>query len=75
MQIYLHVDKDVYNIEEKMITFALSFMTEGAAGLWATTFVNKALATGTPNFRTFANFCTKFKGSFVHENTKDQAIA
>lgn len=58
-----------------MVAFALSFMTEGAAALWATTFVTKALATGTLNFGTFANFCTEFKQSFIQENVKDQAMA
>ena len=75
MQIYLHINKKVYGDDEKMITYALSFMAEGAAGLWATTFLTKALATGTPNFGTYANFLTQFKEMFFQENTKDQAIA
>ena len=75
VQIYLHVNKDIYNTEEKRVAFVFSFMTKGAAALWTTTFVNKALATGTPNFGAFANFCTEFKQSFIQENAKDQAIA
>lgn len=53
-----------------MIAYALSFMTEGVAGLWATTFVTKALKTSPPNFGTYSNFLKEF----IQENAKDQAI-
>ena len=75
VQIYLCVNKAVYNDNEKMIAYALSFMTEGAAWLWATTFVTKALKTTPPNFRSYNNFLKEFKASFIQENAKDQAIA
>ena len=75
VQKYLHVNKEVYNNEEKMITYALSFMMEGAAGLWATTFITKALKSTPPNFGSYVNFLTEFKESFIQENAKDQAIA
>ena len=57
-----------------MIAYALSSMTEGAAGLWATTFVTKALKTTPPNFRSYNNFLNEFKTSFIQENAQDQAI-
>ena len=75
VQIYLHVNKEVYNSDEKMIAYALSFMTEGVAGLWATTFVTKALKTSPLTFGTYQNFLIEFKESFIQENAKDQAIA
>lgn len=57
-----------------MIVYALSFMTEGVAGLWATTFITKALKTFPSNFGTYSNFLKEFKESFIQENAKDQAI-
>ena len=36
-QLYLLVNKDVYDHDDKKIAFAISFMKEGAAGLWALT--------------------------------------
>ena len=39
VQLYLLVNKDIYNNDDKKITFILSYMTKGSALTWAATFV------------------------------------
>ena len=74
-QLYLLVNKDVYNHDDKKIAFALSFMKEGAAELWALTETEAAFVRNPPGFRTWTNFIKKFNNSFILKNTKEQAIA
>ena len=74
-QLYLLVNKDVYNHDNKKIAFTLSFMKEGSARLWALTETKTAFTNNPPGFRTWADFLKKFNESFILENTKEQAIA
>ena len=74
-QLYLLVNKDVYNHDDKKIAFALSFMKEGAAGLWALTETETAFIRNPLGFGMWADFLEKFKDSFILGNTKEQAIA
>ena len=74
-QLYLLVNKDIYNDDDRKIAFTLSFMREGAAGLWALTETEAAFKRNPPSFRTWQDFLDKFSASFILENTKDQAIA
>ena len=74
-QLYLLVNKDVYNHNDKKIAFALSFMKEGAAELWALTETEAAFVRNPPGFGTWTDFIKKFNDSFILENTKEQAIA
>ena len=74
-QLYLLVNKDVYNHNDKKIAFALFFMKEGAAELWALTETEAAFVRNLPGFGTWADFIKKFNDSFILENTKEQAIA
>ena len=64
-QLYLLVNKEIYNDDDRKIAFALSFMREGSA----------ALKRNPPNFGTWQNFLNKFSTSFILKNTKDQAKA
>ena len=41
--IYLTVNKEVYNNNEKKITYLLSFMTEGDAALWKEEFLARKI--------------------------------
>ena len=75
VQLYLLVNKDTYNDDDRKITYALSFMREGSAALWSLTETEAALKRNPPNFGTWQNFLNKFSASFILENTKDQAIA
>ena len=74
-QLYLLVNKDIYNDNDRKIVFALSFMREGSAALWALTKTEAAFKKNPPSFGTWQDFLNKFSTSFILENTKDQAIA
>ena len=74
-QLYLLANKDIYNDDDRKIAFALSFMREGPAALWALTETEAAFKRNPPNFGTWQDFLNKFSASFILENTKDQAIA
>ena len=74
-QLYLLVNKEIYNDNDRKIAFALSFMREGSAALWALTKTEAALKRNPPNFGTWQGFLNKFSASFILKNTKDQAIA
>ena len=74
-QLYLLVNKDIYNNNDQKIAFALSFMREGSAALWALTETEAAFKRNLPSFGTWQDFLNKFSASFILENTKDQAIA
>ena len=73
-KVYLLVNKDIYNDDDRKIAYALSFMKEGSAALWSLTETEAALKRNPPNFGTWQNFLNKFSASFILENTKDQAI-
>ena len=75
VQLYLLVNKDIYNDDDRKIAYALSFMKEGSAALWSLTETEAALKRNPPNFGTWQNFLNKFSASFILKNTKDQAIA
>ena len=74
-QLYLLVNKDIYNDDDRKIAFVLSFMREGSAMLWALTETEAAFKRNPPSFGTWQDFLDKFSASFILENTKDQAIA
>ena len=74
-QLYLLVNKDIYNDDDRKIAFALSFMREGSTALWAITETKVAFKRNPPSFGTWQDFLNKFSASFILENTKDQAIA
>ena len=67
-QLYLLVNKDVYNHDDKKITFALSFMKEGAAELWALMETEAAFVRNPPGFGTWTDFIKKFNDSFIPKN-------
>ena len=74
-QLYLLVNREVYNHNDKKITYVLSFMTKETAGLWALAETEAALSRNPQNFGSWNDFLTRFNPSFILENTKDQAIA
>ena len=73
-QLYLLVNKDVYDHDDKKIAFTLSFMKKGSARLWALT-ETKTAFNNLLGFGTWADFLKKFNESFILKNTKEQAIA
>ena len=75
VKLYLMINRTVYDTDEKNITFTLSFMKEGSAAIWASTFTKKALALSTPSLGTWITFQADFKTSFIHIDVKNEAIA
>ena len=64
VQLYLLVNEDIYNNDDKKIAFVLSYITKGSALTWAATFQENSIdATGTITLGTYSNFVAKFKTS------------
>ena len=72
---YLMINRAIYDTDENNITFTLSFMKEGSATIWASTFTKKALSLSTPSLGTWTAFHDNFKTSFIHIDVKNEAIA
>ena len=70
VRFYLLVNDRVYDTDNKMIAFALSYMTKGSALTWATTFISRTTIT----MGTFSDFVTKFETAFKHHDTTRTAI-
>ena len=76
VQLYLLVNKDIYNNDDKKIAFVLSYMTKGSALTWAATFHENAInATGTVTLGTYLNFIAKFNEDFKQRDITRTAIA
>ena len=54
VQLYLLVNKDIYNDDDRKIAYALSFMKEGSAALWSLTETEAALKRNPPELRNLA---------------------
>jgi len=74
VRLYLHLNQQLYDTDEKKIIFSLSYMTKDSAKVWSTTFTHTALGHNPINFGTFTDFQDDFKKSFIHEDTKSNAI-
>ena len=74
MKIYLLINVTLYDNDQKKIVFALSFTKEGSTATWTSTTTKDALARDPPSFGTWATFYDDFKTSFIHANTKNEAI-
>ena len=75
VKIYLLINNTLYDTDQKKIVFALSFMKEGSAATWASTFTRKAPALTTPSLGMCVTFKVDFKMSFIHTDVKSEAIA
>ena len=75
VKLHLLINDTLYNNDEKKIAFALSFMKEGSATIWASTFTKKALALTIPTLGTWTAFLADFSTSFIHIDVKNAAIA
>ena len=71
---YLLVNDKVYDTNNKMIAFALSYMTKGSALTWATTFRQNTITGTTIAMGTFSDFVTKFETAFKHHDVTGTAI-
>ena len=75
VQLYLLVNEDVYNNDNKKIVFVLSYMTKGSALTWAATFWENSInTTGTVILGIYTNFITKFNEDFKQRDVTGTAI-
>ena len=76
IQLYLLVNEDVYNNDDKKIMFVLSYMIKGSALTWAATFQENSVdATGTITLGTYTNFIAKLNKDFKQRDVTGTAIA
>ena len=76
VQLYLPVNAEVYNNNNKKIAFILSYMTKGSALTWAATFHENAVdATGTIILGIYLDFVTKFNKAFKQRDVTGTTIA
>jgi len=67
--LYLEVNKDVYDSNEKKIGFILSYMSEKEAALWKKQFITTITdAQGSMTFLTYTTFITKVRDDFKQED-------
>ena len=74
VMLYLMINGSLYDQDQKKIAFTLSFMKEGSAATWASTFTKKALSLPTPTLGTWTAFHNDFKTLFIHIDVKNEAI-
>ncbi|KAF8222399.1 hypothetical protein L208DRAFT_1176846, partial [Tricholoma matsutake] len=61
IDLYLRINDQVYDMNDKKIIFMLSFMNGGTAAAWAQAFVNQHQSKG---LREYADFRQKVLGAF-----------
>ena len=76
VQLYLLVNAEVYNNDDKKITFILSYMTKEFAFAWAATFHENAVnTTGMVTLGTYSDFITRFNKAFKRRDVTGTTIA
>ena len=73
IELYLLVNEEIYDTNQKKITFALSFMKKGSALRWAIIFTSNAI--DNKKFRTFANFKNSLTKAFLTTDLKVKPLA
>jgi hypothetical protein len=64
VELYLHVNRNIYKTEEDKISFVLSLMTEGDARTWKSQFQANARKTNPYTLGTWADFSTNLTKAF-----------
>ena len=72
VELYLLVNEEIYNTDQKKIAFVFSFMKKGSALGWATTFTSDAI--DNKKFRTFADFKNSLTKAFLTTDLKTKAL-
>jgi hypothetical protein len=71
IELYLRINRDQYDMDEKKILLALSFMVGGTAASWKGTFAKAAMDAN--NFGTWTKFKTKIQTAFSPVQAKEAA--
>ena len=73
--LYLALNEETYNDNDKRIIFILSYMTKGTAKAWKEAFVHDALSQDPPTFGTYKNFLEILKKAFAAADVEGDARA
>jgi hypothetical protein len=71
---YLTANSATYDSNAKQVIFALSYMREGSAAIWAENYYTEIYASGTPSFGKIEDFWIEFKKSFGSVDLKVTAM-
>ena len=77
--VFLTINKEHYNTDDKKIAFVMSFMTDGDAALWKQEFISKVIrdsvTTGNEiTFGTYKSFIESLEKSFLPYNAPGDAL-
>ena len=73
--LYLALNHETYDGEEKKIIFILSYMTKGTAKAWKEAFIQKIMDSSTQNFGTYKDFLAKVHKAFAAADIEGDARA
>ena len=77
--VFLTINKEHYNTDDKKIAFVMSFMTDGDAALWKQEFISKVIrdsvtAGNEITFGTYKSFIESLEKSFLPYNAPGDAL-
>ena len=77
--VFLTINKEHYDTDDKKIAFVMSFMTEGDAALWKQEFISRAIRDSVTNnteltFGTYKNFVQSLEKSFQPYDAPGDAL-
>ena len=72
VELYLLVNEEIYDTNQKKIAFTLLFIKKGSTLEWATTFTSDAI--DNKKFRTFADFKNSLTKAFLTTDLKVKAL-
>jgi hypothetical protein len=73
LELYITMNLQIYDTDERKIIFALSFMKGGTAAGWSESFVNDAIASTPTAFGTWTAFKVLVKNAFSPVDTEGKA--
>ena len=75
VRVYVLINKEVYDNDNKRVVFALSHMKKGVVQAWASDYFEQAMEQNPVTFETLNNFIENFKKVFTPINSVGSAIA
>ena len=72
VKLYLLVNEEIYDTDQKKITFAFSFIKKGSILGWATTFTSDTI--NNKKFGTFTDFKNSLTKAFLTTDLKAKAL-
>src|SRR5271170_2797284 len=72
--VYLTLNKYIYDDENAKVAFTLSFLTAGEAKKWKEQFIQACMTNGEITFPTYAVFMTRLQAAFKAVNPIESAM-